>query len=240
MSERPTAGDGTEDNQPLSASVPLRRVLSAAGPSLLAAVVERFWQDRGHHTERAVRSGHRFLLVRDTAGHPVHLVWLDPAANATPKHVVRLARMADRFGGAEATLTSGRDYEDAVYAAADEYGVECLAAEQLVTFVTRAGLDEVVHSHATTASTSAVADGGATARAPVELTPPADHPVALRAGLVGGGAALTLLAVWGGAAEVTARLQSCSGECTLLWALSFVPLLLMLVGSFAVAVGVFD
>lgn len=239
MSETSTAGDDADGEQPQRADAPLRRVLATADTSLLVAVVERFWEDRGFHTARTRRGGHPFLLVRDPAGEPVHIVWLDPSATATPRHVARLDEMATAFGDAEATLTSGRDYDDAVYLAAEEHGIECLADEQLVTLVTRADLQDVVRSQAASGH-SAVADGGATPRSNFELQPPADHPLAIRAGLVVGGAVLALLAVWGGAAEVTARLQACSGGCTLLWGVSFLPLLVMLAGSFAVAVGVFD
>jgi hypothetical protein len=244
MNEIASAGDDAGGDRPRTADAPLRRVLATADASLLAAVVERFWEDRGYRTTRTRRGTHRFLLVRDRAGDPVHMVWLDPAGAATPKHVERLAGMAASFGDAEATLTTGREYDDAVYAAADEHGIECLADDQLVTLVTKADLGEVVRRHAASArrtdEQSAVADGGATQASTFELQPPADHPLAVRAGLVLGGAVLSLVAVWGGAAEVTARLHACSGGCTLLWGASFLPLLLMLAGSFAVVVGVFD
>lgn len=240
MSETPTDGDDATGERPPVADAPLRRLLATADASLLAAVVERFWEDRGFDTARTTRGSHRFLLVRDPAGEPVHIVWLDPTAQATARHVAKLDRMASSFGDADATLTTGRDYGDAVYAAADEYGIECLADEQLVTLVVRADLQEVVRRHAAQTRQNAVADGGATERKAFELHPPADHPLAVRAGLVGGGTVLSLMAVWGGAAEVTARLQACSGGCSLLWVASFVPLLVMLAGSFAVVVGVFD
>lgn len=240
MSETPTGGDDATGERSPTADAPLRRVLAAADVSLLAAVVERFWEDRGFETARTKRGSHRFLLVRDPAGDPVHLVWLDPTAQATPSHVAKLDRMASSFGDAEATLATGRDYDAAVYRAAEEYGIECLADEQLVTLVVRADLREVVRRHAASTRQNAVADGGATEKQAFELQPPTDHPLAVRAGLVGGGAVLSLMALWGGATEVTARLQACSGGCSFLWVASFLPLLVMLAGSFAVVVGVFD
>ncbi|WP_136590353.1 hypothetical protein [Salinigranum halophilum] len=242
MSETPAAGDDTDGEQPRSADASLRQLLSTADTTLLAAVVERFWEDRGYRTTRTTRGSHRFVLVRDPAGEPVHVVWLDPTAEATPAHVARLDSMAASFGDAEATLATGRDYDEAVYTAADEHGIECLADEQLVTLVTRAELREVVQAHVASMQQNAVADGGATgaSASAFELEPPADHPLAVRAGLVLGGTVLSLMAVWGGAAEITARLQACTGGCTLLWGASFLPLLVMLAGSFAVAVGVFD
>jgi hypothetical protein len=215
-------------------------VLAAADASLLATVVERFWEDRGYRTKRTKRGSQRFLLVRDPAGDPVHVVWLDPAARATPKYLARLARMAASFGDAEATVTTGRDYDSEVYAAAEKHDIECLADEQLVTLVTKSGLQAVVRRHATPSRGSAVADGGATQPSTFELQPPADHPLAVRAGLVVGGTVLSLMAVWAGAAEVTARLQACTTGCSPLWLASFLPLFVMLTASFAVVVGVFD
>lgn len=232
--------DDTERERPVSSRRPLRRVLSAASTALLTAVVERFWEERGCRTKRADRSGKRFVLVRGPAGDPEHLVWVNPDATATPAHLERLAQMAASFGDVDATLISGRELEDAVYTAADEHGVECLAAEQLVTFVARAGLEDVVRSHARSPSTDAVADGGATTTASFELQPPSDHPVTVRAGLIVGGGVFSLLALWGGAAQLTTRLQGCGGECPLVWAASFLPVLAVLLGSFALAVGVFD
>jgi hypothetical protein len=238
MSETPPTDDAERARRPSSGS--LRAVLASAPPSLLLALVEQFWDERGHRTTRSTRNGREFVLVRDPDGEPVHLVWVDPAATATPEHVQRLTRMAASFGSDEATIVTGRDYGDEVYAAADEYGVECLADGQLVTFVDRTGLADVVRHHVDDSRTNAVADGGAAGRKRGELQPPADHPLAVRAGLVGGGAVLALLAVWGGAATVTARLQACTADCTLLWGASFLPLAAMLLGSFAVAVGLFD
>jgi hypothetical protein len=241
MSETPIPGERTDGGggRP-SGDAPLRRVLGRADAGLLATVVEQFWTERGYETTRSERGGRRFVLVRDADGDPVHVVWVDPTASASPEDVARLARMASSFGDSDATLTTGRDYDAAVYVAAEEHDVECLADEQLVTLVSRAGLRDVVRSHASGGSrANAVADGGATASR-TELEPPADHPLAVRAGLVGGGAVLSLLAVWGGAATVTAELQSCTGGCTLLWGASFVPLVAMLLGGFAVAVGLFD
>jgi hypothetical protein len=232
--------DETARDRSVSNRRPLRRVLSTASTALLTAVVERFWEERGCRTRRADRSGKRFVLVRDPADDPAHLVWVDPDATATPAHVERLGHMAASFGDADATLVSGREFEDAVYTAADEHGVECLAAEQLVTLVDRAGLEDVVRSHARSASPDAVADGGATTDASPELQPPSDHPVTVRAGLIVGGGVLSLMALWGGAARLTTRLQSCGTECPLVWAASFLPLLVVLLGSFALAVGVFD
>lgn len=244
MSETARGGDDGHGDRPRPADAPLRRVLATADTSLLAAVVERFWEDRGYRTTRTTRGSHRFLLVRDPAGDPVHVVWLDPTGGATPKHVARLRRMATSFGDAEATLTTGGEYDDTVYAAAEEHGIECLADDQLVTLVTKAGLGDVVRRHAAaarrTGGQNAVADGGATQASTFEFQPPADRPLAVRVGLVLGGAVLSLVAVWGGAAEVTARLHACTGGCTLLWGASFLPLLLMMAGSFAVVVGVFD
>jgi hypothetical protein len=240
MNETPSTGDDASGDDPHPADVPLRRVLATADVSLLAAVVERFWEDRGYRTSRTKRGDNRFLLVRDPAGDPTHVVWLDPSARATPKHVARLGRMATSFGDAEATVATGRDYDSAVYAAAEEHDVECLADEQLVTLVTEAGLQDVVREHGASPQRNAVADGGATQSSAFELQPPADHPLAVRAGLVVGGTVLSLAAVWVGAAEVTARLQTCTTGCSPLWLASFLPLLVMLLGSFAVAVGVFD
>jgi hypothetical protein len=240
MSETPPTGDDAPRERPPRAEASLRRVLATAATPLLTAVVERFWQDRGYRTARTDRSGHRFVLVRDTDGEPVHLVWVDPEAAASPGHVERLGRMASSFGDADATLTSGREYDAAVYTAAEEHGIECLASDQLVTLVDRAGLRGLVHDQAQSGGGTAVADGGATASRTRELQPPADHPVAVRTGLVVGGVVLSSLALWGGAAQVTARLQTCGGDCPLLWGASFLPLLAMLLGSFAVAVGVFD
>lgn len=239
MSETPAAGDDASGGRPRTADAPLRRVLATADTSLLAAVVERFWEDRGYRTARTRRGAHQFLLVRDPSGEPAHVVWLDPSAAATPKHVARLGRMAASFGDAEATVTTGRDYGNAVYVAAEEHGVECLADEQLVTLVIRAGLQQVVREQAASRR-NAVADGGATQDSTFELQPPADHPLAVRAGLVVAGAVLSLAAVWVGAAEVTGRLQACTTGCSPLWVASFLPLLVMLLGSFAVVVGVFD
>jgi hypothetical protein len=232
--------DDTARERSVSGPRPLRRVLSTASAALLTAVVERFWEERGCRTKRTDRSGKRFVLVRDSEGDPVHLVWVDPDATATPAHVERLGHMAASFGDVDATLVSGREFENAVYTAADDHGVECLAAEQLVTLIDRAGLEEVVRSHARSSSTDAVADGGATPAASFELQPPSDRPVTVRAGLVVGGGVLSLLALWGGAAQLTARLQGCGGECPLVWAASFLPLLAVFLGSFALAVGVFD
>jgi hypothetical protein len=240
MSETPPTGDDAPRERPPRADTSLRRVLATAATPLLTTVVERFWQDRGYRTARTDRNGHRFVLVRDADGEPVHLVWVDPEAVATSGHVERLDRMASSFGDVDATLTSGREYDAAVYTAAEEHGIECLASDQLVTLVERAGLRGLVRDHAQSGGGTAVADGGATAGTTWELQPPADHPVAVRAGLVVGGAVLSLLALWGGAAQVTARLQTCGGDCPLLWGASFLPLLAMLLGSFAVAVGVFD
>lgn len=240
MSEIPSTDDDPGRAKRPSSGTSLRRALATAPPSLLAALVEQFWEDHGHRTTRSTRSGRQFVLVRDADGDPVHFVWVDPGATATPKHVQRLTRMAASFGADESTLITGRDYGDAVYAAADEYGVECLANGQLVTFVKRTGLGGVVRRHVESAQANAVADGGATEHESVELQPPADHPLVVRAGLVVGGAVLTMLAMWGGATTVTARLQACTADCTLLWGASFLPLLAMLVGSFALAVGVFD
>ncbi len=239
MSKTPTADDDAGGERSPAADAPLRRVLAAADDALLATVVERFWEDRGYRTTRTSRGDHRFLLVRDPAGDPVHVVWLDAAARATPKHLARLDRMAASFGDAEATVTTGRDYDSAVYAAAEKHGIECLADEQLVTLVTKSGLQVVVRRHASSRG-SAVADGGATQPSTFELQPPADHPLAVRAGLVVGGTVLSLMAVWVGAAEVTARLQTCTTGCSPLWLASFLPLFLMLTASFAVVVGVFD
>jgi hypothetical protein len=242
MSETPQTEDDAGGARRPSDGPSLRQALAAAPPSLLAALVEQFWEDHGHGTRRTTRNGREFVLVRDADGEPAHFVWIDPGATATPEHVQRLTRMASSFGSEDATLITGRDYGDDVYAAADEHGVECLADGQLVTFVNRAGLRGLVKRHVDDSQTNAVADGGATAGTDrtVELRPPADHPRTVRAGLVVGGALLTLLAVWGGAATVTARLQACTSDCTLLWGASFLPLLAMLVGSFAVAVGIFD
>ena len=242
MSETPQAEDDAGRASQPSSGPSLRRALASAPPSLLAALVEQFWEDRSHRTRRTTRSGREFVLVRDADGEPVHIVWIDPGATATPEHVRRLTRMAASFGSEDATLITGRDYDDDVYAAADEYGVECLANGQLVTFVNRTGLRGLVKQHVDASQTNAVADGGAAAgtETAVELRPPADHPRAVRAGLIVGGAVLTLLAVWGGAATVTARLQACTGDCTLLWGASFLPLFAMIVGSFAVAIGLFD
>jgi hypothetical protein len=241
MSETPPDGDDTRPERPPSEAVPLRRLLGTADTSLLATVVTQFWQDRGYRTAQTDRGGNRFVLVRDRDGDPVHLVWVDPTARATPEHVGRLARMAASFGDVDATLTSGREYDAAIYTAAEEHGVECLASDQLVTLVDRAGLQGLVRGHARSPKTNAnaVADGGATTTT-VELRPPADHPLGVRAGLVVGGIVLSLLALWGGAAQVTPRLLACGGDCPLLWGVSFLPLLAVLVGSFAVAVGVFD
>jgi hypothetical protein len=232
--------DDTERERPVSGRRPLRRVLSTASTALLTAAVERFWEERGCRTKRVDRGGRRFLLVRGPAGDPAHLVWVNPDATATPADVERLRRMAASFGDVDATLVSGREFADAVYTAADDHGVECLAAEQLVTFVDRADLEGVVRRHARSSSTGAVADGGATTTPSFELQPPSDHPVAVRAGLIIGGGVLSLMALWGGAAQLTARLQGCGGECPLIWAASFLPLLAVLLGSFALAVGVFD
>ncbi|WP_152042070.1 hypothetical protein [Salinigranum salinum] len=239
MSETLPDGDDTTPERSPSADVPLRRLLATADTSLLATVVTQFWQDRGYRTAQTDRGGNRFVLVRDRDGGPVHLVWVDPMARATPERVGRLARMAASFGDVDATLTSGREYDASIYAAAEEHGVECLASDQLVTLVDRAGLQGLVRGHARSQETNAVADGGATT-ATVELRPPADHPLGVRAGLVVGGTVLSLLALWGGAAQVTSRLLTCGGDCPLLWGASFLPLLAVLVGSFAVAVGVFD
>lgn len=248
MSARPDDGD-----QPAAEQPPLRRVLMSATTGLLTTVVERFWQDRGYRTARKDRGEHRFVLVRESDGTRTAVVWVDPGATATPAHVERLSRMASSFGATEATLTSGRDYGDDIYLAADEHGVECLAHEQLVTLVDRAGLRGVIREYVATtqtvseasstgseASSSAVADGGAEGTRRFELQPAADHPLPVRGGLVVGGAVLSLLAVWGGAAEVTTQLQSCSGGCLPLWLVSFLPMLVMLAGSFAVVVGLFD
>jgi hypothetical protein len=240
MSETPPTGDDAAAERPPSSGPPLRRVLASATTPLLTRVVERFWEDRGYRTARKERGNHQFVLVRERSGEPAHLVWIDPDAMATPRHVERLDRMAASFGDADATLTSGREYDAAVYAAADEYGIECLASDQLVTLVDRAGLRDLVRDHVQSTPANAVADGGATTRRTVELQPPADHPVTVRAGLVVGGAVFTLLALWGGAAQVTSRLQTCGGDCPLLWGASFLPLLAMLLGSFAVVVGIFD
>ena len=218
----------------------LRSVLATAPPSLLVELVEAFWKRRGFELSRKAKGEHQFVFVNSTDGEPIHLVLVDSTAAATPKHVGRLASMAESFGSGDATVVTGRDYGNAVYAAADDFDVECLADGQLVTFVKRAGLERMVYQHATNAQSNAVADGGATPKRTYELRPPADHPLAVRAGLVGGGGVLTLLAMWGGAATVTAELQTCTSGCTLLWGASFLPLLAMLVGSFAVAVGVFD
>jgi hypothetical protein len=240
MSETSTTDDEQGRATRPAGGTSLRQALASAPPSLLAALVEQFWEDRGHRTRRSTRSGRQFVLVSSTDGEAVHVVWVDAGATATPKHVHRLARMAASFGTEDATLITGRDYGDAIYAAADEHGVECLANGQLVTFVKRAGLGGVVRRHVESAQANAVADGGAAERTTVELQPPADHPLAVRAGLVVGGAVLTLLATWGGATTVTAQLQACTGDCTLLWGASFLPLIAMLVGSFALVVGLFD
>ncbi|AUV82657.1 hypothetical protein C2R22_14245 [Salinigranum rubrum] len=149
MSKAPTADGDAGGERPHTADAPLRRVLAAADVSLLAAVVERFWEDRGYRTTRTKRGSQRFLLVRDPAGDPAHIVWLDPDARATPKHIERLDRMAASFGDTEATVTTGRDYDSAVYAAAEKHDIECLADEQLVTLVTKSGLQAVVRRHAT-------------------------------------------------------------------------------------------
>lgn len=239
MSETSTDDGDTAPEHPPSAAVPLRQLLATATTSLLTAVVEQFWDDRGYRTGRKDRGKHRFVVARDGDGETGHLVWVDPKGRATPKHVERLARMASSVGADGATLTSGREYDPPVYTAADEHGVECLAGEQLVTLVERAGLQNLVRGHAQSNPDTAVADGGATAASAVELEPPADHPLAVRIGLVGGGTVFTLLALWGGA-QLTARLQTCGGDCPLVWGASFLPLLAVMLGSFAVAVGVFD
>jgi hypothetical protein len=240
MSETPHTEDDAGRAERPSGGASLRKALATAPPSLLAALVERFWEDRDHRTKRTSRNGRQFVLVRDPDGEPAHVVWIDAAATATPKHVQQLARMARSFGSESATLVTGRDYDDDVYLAADEHGIECLADGQLVTFVNRTGLRELVRQRVDSTRTNAVADGGATTTTDFELQPPADHPRVVRAGLVGGGVVLTLLAMWGGAATVTARLQACTADCTLLWGASFLPLVAMLVGSFAVAIGIFD
>jgi hypothetical protein len=239
MSETSTTDDDTARERPPPEDTPLRHVLASAATPLLTAVVERFWQDRGCRTARRTRGRRQFVMVYDADGDPLHLVWVDPEAAATPEHVERLERMAASFGDADATLASGRDYDAAVYTAADTHGVECLAGDQLLTLVERAGLQGVVRGHAESPA-SAVADGGAAAGSTVELQPPADHPAAVRAGLVAGGAAFALLALWGGAGSVTPQLRACGGDCPLLWAASFLPLLAALVGSFALVVGLFD
>jgi hypothetical protein len=240
MSETPPDDDDTAPERPPSTDAPLRQMLATATTSLLTTVVERFWEDRGYHTGRTDRGSHRFVVARDGDGETGHLVWVDPEGQATPKHVARLARMRSSVGADGATLTSGREYDAPVYTAADEHGVECLAGEQLVTLVERAGLQDLVRGHAQSSPDTAVADGGATAASAVELAPAADHPLAVRVGLVAGGAVFTLLALWGGAAQLTARLQTCGGDCPLVWGASFLPLLAVVLGSFAVAVGVFD
>jgi hypothetical protein len=240
MSEIPPHDDDTAREPSPSTGPSVRRILVEATTPLLTALVERFWRDRGYRTARTDRAGRRFVLVRDADGDPEHLVWVDPKATAAPAHVERLARMATSFGGVDATLASGREYDASIYTAAEEYGVECLAGDQLVTLVARAGLREFVRGRAQSAAATAVADGGATTARTRELHPPAEHPLALRGGLVLGGTVLAVLALWVGAAQVTARLQTCGGDCPLLWGASVLPLLAMLLGSFAVVVGIFD